>query len=97
MAYYSEDLIADSSVSLRHWIFPAIALSFLFHCGLFYLFSEKTLDRFVPSDTPRLVPGHFISTALQIDQKLLETDSKPAEKPGKPAGDFGTIDKSYPV
>ena len=28
---------------------------------------------------------------MQIDQKLLETDSKPAEKPGKAAGDFGTI------
>jgi outer membrane protein OmpA-like peptidoglycan-associated protein len=91
MAHYSEDLFSDSSVSLRHWILPAIALSFLFHCGLLYLFGQKTLDRFLPSDTPRLVPRAFNITRVQVDQKLLEPDSKPAEKPGKAEGDFGTI------
>ena len=91
MAHYSEDLIADSAVSLRHWILPAIGLSFLFHCGLLYYFGEKTLDRFMPADTPRLVPRTFNISRVQIDQKLLETDSKPAEKAGKSAGDFGTI------
>jgi outer membrane protein OmpA-like peptidoglycan-associated protein len=91
MSYYLEDGIADSAVSLKHWILPAIALSFLFHCGLFYYFSKKTLDRFVQSDIPRLVPRAFSVNRLQIDQKLLEADSKPAPTPGKPAGDFGTI------
>jgi outer membrane protein OmpA-like peptidoglycan-associated protein len=91
MAHYSEDLFSDSAVSLRHWILPAIGLSFLFHCGLLYYFGLKTLDRFVPADTPRLVPRTFNISRLQVDQKLLESDSKPSEKPGKAAGDFGTI------
>jgi outer membrane protein OmpA-like peptidoglycan-associated protein len=91
MAHYSEDAVGDSAVSLKHWILPAIALSFLFHCGLFYYFSKKTLDRFAQADIPRLVPRVFNVNRLQIDQKLLETDSKPAATPGKPAGDFGTI------
>jgi outer membrane protein OmpA-like peptidoglycan-associated protein len=91
MEHYSEDLIADSAVSLRHWILPAIGLSFLFHCGLLYLFGQKTLDRFVPADTPRLVPRAFNISRTQIDQKLLEPDSKPSEIPGKSAGDLGTI------
>ena len=97
MAHYSEDLIADSAVSLRHWILPAIALSFLFHCGLLYLFSQKTLDRFVPADTPRLVPRAFNISRVQIDQKLLETDSKPTEKPGKSARRLRHDQKSDPV
>ena len=91
MAHYSEDAIGDSAVSLKHWILPAIALSFLFHCGLFYYFSKKTLDRFAQADIPRLVPRAFNVNRLQIDQKLMETDSKPAATPGKPTGDFGTI------
>jgi len=91
MAHYSEDLFEDSGVSLKHWILPAIALSFLFHCGLLYFFSQKTLDRFLPSDTPRLVPRTFNISRVQIDRKLLETDSKPTEKPAKAEGDFGTI------
>src|SRR6201996_629912 len=91
MAHYSEDLFSDSSVSLRHWILPALALSFLFHCGLLYIFDHKTLDRFSPSDTPRLVPRTFNISRVQIDQKLLEPDSKATQKPGKAEGDFGTI------
>jgi outer membrane protein OmpA-like peptidoglycan-associated protein len=91
MTHYSEDLFSDSSVSLRHWILPAIALSFLFHCGLLYIFDRKTLDRFSPSDTPRLVPRTFNISRVQIDQKLLEPDSKATQKPGKAEGDFGTI------
>jgi outer membrane protein OmpA-like peptidoglycan-associated protein len=91
MAHYLEDGIADSAVSLKHWILPALALSFLFHCGLLYFFSHKTLDRFVSADTPRLVPRAFSISRVQIDQKLLESDSKPTKEPGKPAGDFGTI------
>jgi outer membrane protein OmpA-like peptidoglycan-associated protein len=91
MAHSTEDVMADSAVSLRHWILPAIALSFLLHCGLFYYFSKKTLDRFVQSDIPRLVPRAFNVGRLQVDQKLLEADSKPVPTPGKPAGDFGTI------
>ncbi|MBV9104679.1 MAG: OmpA family protein [Verrucomicrobia bacterium] len=91
MADYSEDLIADSAVSLKHWFLPAIALSFVFHCALLYFFSQKTLDRFVPADTPRLVPRSFNIGRLQVDQKLLESDSKLAEKPGKSAVDLGTI------
>jgi outer membrane protein OmpA-like peptidoglycan-associated protein len=91
MTHSSEDLFADSSVSLRHWLLPAIALSFLFHCGLLYLFNRETLDRFLPSDTPRLVPRTFNISRVQVDQKLLEPDSKPTEKPGKAEGDLGTI------
>jgi outer membrane protein OmpA-like peptidoglycan-associated protein len=91
MAHYSENVMADSAVSLRHWILPAIVLSFLFHCGLLYLFSQKTLDRFLPADTPRLVPRVFSVSRVQIDPKLLESETKPAEKPGKSTGDVGTI------
>jgi outer membrane protein OmpA-like peptidoglycan-associated protein len=91
MAHYSEDLMGDSAVSLRRWIFPAIALSFLLHCGLLYLFSQKTLDRFLTSDSPRLVPRAFNVSRVQIDQKLLEADTKGTEKSAKSAGDFGTI------
>jgi outer membrane protein OmpA-like peptidoglycan-associated protein len=91
MAHYSENLMADSAVSLRRWLLPAIVLSFLIHFGLLYLFGQKTLDRFVPADTPRLVPRAFNISRLQVDQKLLESDSKPTKEPGKPAGDLGTI------
>lgn len=91
MAHYSEDMFADSAVSLRHWILPAIAISFLFHCGLFYFFSEKTLDRFVTVDAPRLVPRSFSISRVQVDQKLLDSDSKETENPGKAAGDPGII------
>ena len=83
MAHYSENLMADSSVSLRRWLLPAIVLSFLIHCGMLYLFGQKTLDRFVPADTPRLVPRAFNISRLQVDQKLLESDSKPTKEPGK--------------
>jgi len=58
---------------------------------LLYLFGQKTLDRFVPADTPRLVPRTFNISRLQVDQKLLETDSKPTKDPGKSQGDLGTI------
>jgi outer membrane protein OmpA-like peptidoglycan-associated protein len=91
MAHYSENLMADSAVSLRHWLLPAIVLSFLFHFGLLYFFGQKTLDRFVSADTPRLVPRSFNISRLQVDQKLLESDSKPTKETGKPAGDLGTI------
>jgi outer membrane protein OmpA-like peptidoglycan-associated protein len=91
MAHYSEDMFADSAVSLRHWILPAIAISFLFHAGLFYFFSKKTLERFGPVETPRLVPRSFSISRVQVDQKLLESDSKETENPGKAAGDPGTI------
>ena len=91
MAHYIEDMFADSAVSLRRWILPAVAISFLFHCGLFYLFSKKTLDRFTAADTPRLVPRSFSISRVQVDQKLLESDSKETVNPGKPAGNPGTI------
>jgi outer membrane protein OmpA-like peptidoglycan-associated protein len=91
MAHYSEDAIADSAVSLKHWILPALALSFLFHCALLYVFSQKTLDRFASTDMPRLVPRAFNVSRVQIDRKLLETDAKQTQAPGKPGGDFGTI------
>ena len=91
MAHYSEDMFADSAVSLRHWILPAIAISFLFHAGLFYLFSKQTLERFGQVDTPRLVPRSFSISRVQVDEKLLESDSKETENPGKAAGEPGTI------
>ncbi len=91
MAHYSEDMFADSAVSLRHWILPAIAISFLLHGGLFYFFSQKTLERFGSVDMPRLVPRTFSISRVQVDQKLLESDSKETENSGKAAGDPGTI------
>jgi outer membrane protein OmpA-like peptidoglycan-associated protein len=91
MAHYSDDAIADSTVSLRRWILPAIALSFLFHTGLYYYFSHKTLDRFAQSDTSRLVPRVFNVNRLQVDQKLLQSDSKPAGNPAKAQGDNSTL------
>src|ERR1700722_9980321 len=91
MTHYSEDLIGDSAISLRHWILPAIALSFLFHCGLFYLFSQKTLERFVPSDIPRVFQRTLNIPRVQVDKNFLKSDPNPAAKPGKAAGDFGTI------
>jgi outer membrane protein OmpA-like peptidoglycan-associated protein len=91
MAHYSGDAFADSAVSLRRWILPAIALSFLFHTALYYYFSHKTLDRFVQSDTPRLVPRLFNVNRLQVDQKLLQSDSKPPGNPGKTQGDNSTL------
>src|SRR6516225_3172620 len=91
MAHYSENVIADSTVSLRRWILPAFALSLLFHIGLYYYFSHKTLDRFAANDTPRLVPRVFSVNRLQVDQKLLQSDSKPASSPGKAQGDNSTL------
>jgi outer membrane protein OmpA-like peptidoglycan-associated protein len=92
MTHYSADMFSESAVSLRRWILPAVAISFLFHCGLFYLLSKKTLDRFTSADTPRLVPRSFNISRLQIDKNLLESDSKAAARPGRAAGDPGTID-----
>jgi outer membrane protein OmpA-like peptidoglycan-associated protein len=91
MAHYSENVIADSSVSLRRWTLPAIALSFLLHVGLYYYFSQKTLDRFALADTPRLVPRVFNVSRLQVDQKLLQSDSKPASTPAKDQGNIGAL------
>jgi len=91
MAHYSENAIADSTASLKRWILPAIALSFLFHTGLYYYFSHKTLERFAATDTPRLVPRVFNVSRLQVDQKLLQSDSKPANTPGRAQGDANTL------
>ena len=63
-------------------------------CFIADCFTFSARKRSIDSCSPTL-RGLFLalstSTALQIDQKLLETDSKPAATPGKPAGDFGTI------
>jgi len=91
MAHHSENVIADSTVSIRRWILPAFALSFLFHIGLYYYFSHKTLDRFAANDTPRLVPRVFNVNRLQVDQKLLQSDSKPASTPSRAQGDSNTL------
>lgn len=91
MAHYSEDPIADSSVSLRHWIVPALLLSLALHCGLLYLFSKKTLDRFGAADTARLVPRAFNVSRLQVNEQLLQSDSKPNTQQGKPIADLGSV------
>ncbi len=92
MSHAPQTLINDSSaVSLKHWLLPAIALSFLFHIGLFYFFAQKNLDHYAPSDTSRLVPRTFNISRVQIDPKMLEPDPKPAEKTSKVSGDLGTI------
>ena len=91
MAHYSENVLADTSVSLKRWVLPAITLSFLLHAGLYYYFSQKRLDQFAVADTPRLVPRVFNVNRLQIDQKLMQSDSKPASVPGKGQGDLATL------
>jgi outer membrane protein OmpA-like peptidoglycan-associated protein len=91
MAHYSENALADTSVSLKRWVLPAITLSFLLHAGLYYYFSQKRLDQFASADTPRLVPRFFNVNRLQIDQKLMQSDSKPASVPGKGQGDLATL------
>jgi len=91
MPHYTDSVIADSTVSLKRWILPAFALSCLFHGGLYYFFSHQTLDRFTPVDTPRLVPRAFNVGRLQIDQKLLQNDSKPASQPGKTPIEASTL------
>ena len=91
MAYYSDDVISDSSVSLRRFLIPAMLVSLLLHGGLFYGLSKKTLDNFTPSDKPRLVPRVFNVNRLQVDQKLLEPDSKQTETPGSKTADPGSV------
>jgi outer membrane protein OmpA-like peptidoglycan-associated protein len=91
MAHYSENVLADTSVSLKRWVLPAITLSFLLHAGLYYYFSQKRLDQFAFADTPRLVPRVFNVNRLQIDQKLMQSDSKPVSVPGKGQGDLATL------
>jgi outer membrane protein OmpA-like peptidoglycan-associated protein len=81
MAFYSDDLLADSSVSLRHWFLPAILLSLIAHAALFYGFSQKKLERFSASETPRLVPRVFNVSRLEVSQKLLDPSPKPDNKP----------------
>lgn len=76
--------MADSSVSLRPWIIPALSLSIAFHGALFYAFSQKTLTHFESSDQPRLVPRVFRVNRLQVDQKLLQPETKKPEKPSSP-------------
>jgi outer membrane protein OmpA-like peptidoglycan-associated protein len=91
MAYSTEDPIADSAVALRRWLLPAVALSLAMHGGLFYAFSKKTLEQFTPNDTPRLVPRFFNVNRVEVDPKLLETESKPSDKPGKLLADAGAL------
>jgi len=76
MAYYSDDSVADSSVSLIRWLLPAAAISILLHGAMFFGFSKKILRSFETSDTPRLVPRVFSVNRLQVDQKLLEPETK---------------------
>ncbi|HEX3444775.1 MAG TPA: hypothetical protein VHS80_08650, partial [Chthoniobacterales bacterium] len=91
MAYYSDNVFSDSSVSLRRFLIPAFLLSLLLHGGLFYGLSKKTLDNFAASDKPRLVPRVFSVNRLQVDQKLLEPDSKPTQTSGSKTADPGSV------
>ncbi len=76
-----DDSMADSAVALRRWIIPAVALSLLVHGGLYYGASQRTLANFGSEEGGRLVPRAFNVGRLQVDQKLLQTDSKKADKP----------------
>src|SRR5260221_11410884 len=87
MAYYSDDVFSDSSISLRRFLIPAVLVSLLIHGGLFYGLSKKTLENFAASDRPRLVPRGFSVNRLQVDQKLLEPDDKPTGTPGSKTAD----------
>src|SRR5260370_29184004 len=88
MAYYSDEIISDSSVSLRRFLIPAMLVSLLLHGGLFYGLSKKTLDNFTPSDKPRPGPRGLNVNPLQVRQKLLQPGSRqpetPATKPAEP-------------
>jgi outer membrane protein OmpA-like peptidoglycan-associated protein len=91
MAYYSDDVFADSSVSLRRFLIPAVLASLLLHGGLFYGLSKKTLENFTSSDKPRLVPRVFSVNRLQVDQKLLDPDGKSTNNPGSKTSEPGSI------
>jgi outer membrane protein OmpA-like peptidoglycan-associated protein len=91
MAYYSDDVFSDSSISLRRFLIPAVLVSLLIHGGLFYGLSKKTLENFAASDRPRLVPRVFSVNRLQVDQKLLEPDGKPTGTPGSKTADPGSV------
>ncbi len=88
MSEYAEDLAREGAIALRPWILPAFGLSLLLHAGLLYYFSVKKLDQFTSSDTPRLVPRTFNVSRVQIDQKLVQSDSKEAPQPGKLVADL---------
>jgi outer membrane protein OmpA-like peptidoglycan-associated protein len=95
MPHYSDDLLSDSSASLRHWVWPALILSLVLHGGLFYAFSKKTLDHFHTDEGPRLVPRVFSVNRVKIDQKLLDDNqSKPTHTPGKPDAQPGQVKKN---
>jgi outer membrane protein OmpA-like peptidoglycan-associated protein len=91
MAYYSDDVFADSSVSLRRFLIPALLVSLALHGGLFYGLSKKTLENFTSSDKPRLVPRVFSVNRLQVDQKLLEPDGKSSNTSGSKTAEPGSI------
>ncbi|MBV9390583.1 MAG: hypothetical protein JOY96_01685, partial [Verrucomicrobia bacterium] len=88
MSGYAEDLAREGAIALRPWILPALGLSLLLHAGLLYFFSVKKLDQFTSSETPRLVPRTFNVSRVQIDQKLIQSDSKEAPQPGKLVADL---------
>jgi len=84
MAYLTDDVVADSSVSLRRWLFPAFALSLLVHGGLLYGLSHAVMENFSAAETPRLVPRVFSVNRLKVDEKLLQPEPKKAETPSLP-------------
>jgi outer membrane protein OmpA-like peptidoglycan-associated protein len=90
MAYYSDDSVADSAVSLVRWLLPAAALSIVLHGALFFGFSKKILRSFETADAPRLVPRVFKVSRLQIDQKALEPETKQNNETGKDSAQAGS-------
>jgi outer membrane protein OmpA-like peptidoglycan-associated protein len=91
MAAYSDDLMADSSVSSRRWLFLAALLSAAVHGVLFYAFSQKALSNFEGSDAPRLVPRAFKVNRLEISQKDLQPEPKKTEKPSNASDQPGAV------
>jgi outer membrane protein OmpA-like peptidoglycan-associated protein len=84
MAYLTDDVVADSSVSLRRWLFPAFALSLLVHGGLFYGLSHSVMENLSATDKPRLVPRVFSVNRLKVDENLLQPEAKKSGTPAAP-------------
>jgi outer membrane protein OmpA-like peptidoglycan-associated protein len=83
MAYLTDDVVADSSVSLRRWLVPAFAVSLLLHGGIFYGLSHAMIQNSA-TDAPRLVPRVFSVGRLKVDEKLLQSEPRKTETTSSP-------------
>jgi hypothetical protein len=97
MAYLTDDVVADSSVSLRRWLFPAFALSLLLHGGLFYGLSHAMIENFSATEAPRLVPRVFSVNRLKVDEKLLQPRTQKGRNHQFPQCHTGSTNQDHSV